>query len=111
MKKTILIDLDGVLNEYSGLFNENIIPPIKHGAKDFLEHLSQSYNIKIFTVRNKIVATKWLIENKIDHFIKDITDVKDPFTSLIIDDRALGFNGSFEEVLAKTKDFKPYWKK
>ena len=110
MKKTILIDLDGVLNEYSGNFNENLIPPIKHGAKEFLENLSQNYNIKIFTVRNKIVATKWLIENKIDHLVKDITDVKDPFASLIIDDRALGFNGDFIETLEKIKNFKPYWK-
>ncbi len=110
MAKTLLIDLDGVLNEYSGNFNENLIPPIKHGAKEFLENLSQNYNIKIFTVRNKIVATKWLIENKIDHLVKDVTDVKDPFASLIIDDRALEFNGDFTKTLEKINNFKPYWK-
>ena len=33
-KRVILIDLDGVLNEYDGSFNNDFIPPIKVGAKD-----------------------------------------------------------------------------
>ena len=28
-KKTILIDLDGILNTYTGGFNEDFIPPLK----------------------------------------------------------------------------------
>ena len=39
-KKTILIDLDGVLNEYEGKFDKDFIPPIKLGAKEFLEKLA-----------------------------------------------------------------------
>ena len=35
-KKTILIDLDGVLNEYVGNFDKEFIPTIKQGAKEFL---------------------------------------------------------------------------
>lgn len=35
-KKTILIDLDGVLNTYTGNFDENVIPPIKKGALEFI---------------------------------------------------------------------------
>ncbi len=54
MKKTLLIDLDGVLNEYKGNFDKGYIPPIKEGAKDFLKELSKDYEIKIFTTRNKI---------------------------------------------------------
>ena len=38
-KKTILIDLDGVLNTYTGDFDENIIPPIKEGAYEFIKKL------------------------------------------------------------------------
>ena len=41
-KKTILIDLDGVLNTYTGPFDPNFIPPIKDGAREFLENLSMS---------------------------------------------------------------------
>ena len=41
-KKKILIDLDGVLNEYGKeKFDENFIPEIKIGAFDFLDKLSK----------------------------------------------------------------------
>ena len=36
-KKTLFIDLDGVLNEYNGKFDEKYIPPIKNGAYKFLK--------------------------------------------------------------------------
>ena len=41
-KKTILIDLDGVLNEYMGNFDEDFIPPIKQRAKKFLSALAEN---------------------------------------------------------------------
>ncbi|MBR1942399.1 hypothetical protein IJ843_01535 [bacterium] len=46
-KKTILIDLDGVLNTYNGKFDKDFIPPIKDGAKEFLQNLSENFDIKI----------------------------------------------------------------
>ena len=49
-KKTILIDLDGVLNTYTGEFKKEHIPPIKRGAKKFLEKLSKKFVIKIFKI-------------------------------------------------------------
>ena len=43
--KKILIDLDGVLNDYGKEeFNENYIPKIKVGAYEFLETLSKRLN-------------------------------------------------------------------
>ena len=47
-KRTILIDLDGVLNIYTGNFDKDYIPPIKDGAKEFLENLSKDFEIKLF---------------------------------------------------------------
>ena len=111
MKKTALVDLDGVLNNYSGNYNENIIPELRKGAKEFLEDLAINYYIEIFTVRNRMQAVKWLQNNKIDYLIKDVTNVKNPYASIIIDDRAITFDGDYSKVLEKTKDFKPYWKK
>ena len=49
-KKTILIDLDGALNTYTGKFDKDLIPSIKRGAKKFLEKLSKKFSIKIFLV-------------------------------------------------------------
>ena len=89
--KKILIDLDGVLNEYGKeKFNENYIPEIKVGAYEFLETLSQSAELYLFTSRNLMLATKWLINNNLDKFFKDVTNVK--LTSyLYIDDRTICF--------------------
>ena len=89
--KKILIDLDGVLNEYGKEnFNENYIPEIKVGAYEFLETLSQSAELYLFTSRNLMLATKWLINNNLDKFFKDVTNVKLP-SYLYIDDRTLCF--------------------
>ena len=57
--KKILIDLDGVLNEYNGeKFDENNILDIKLGAKEFLEKLSKNTELYLFTTRNLILSTK-----------------------------------------------------
>ena len=56
--KTLLIDLDGVLNEYTGNFNEKNISKIKAGEKEFLEKISKKYEVKIFTARNRLLTAK-----------------------------------------------------
>lgn len=108
-KKTILIDLDGVLNSYNGNFNEKYIPPIKEGAYDFIKSLSEEFKIKIFTTRNKILTSKWIIENKLDEFIEDITNIKD-ICWLYIDDRAIKFDGNYKNLRLDIENFKPWYK-
>ena len=109
-KKTILIDLDGVLNNYIH-FEENEIPSIKEGVKEFLQklYISNEYELILFTTRNLLLASKWLIENNIDKYFKDITNVKLP-AYIYIDDRAIQFNGDFEKLYNEIKNFKVYWK-
>ena len=60
-KKKILIDLDGVLNDYNGNYDENYIPEIKNGAKEFLEKLSQTGELYLFTTRNLLLSSKWFV--------------------------------------------------
>ena len=48
MKKTILIDLDGVLNNYKGNFKEDYIPAPAQGVNEFLNTLSKTFNIIVF---------------------------------------------------------------
>jgi len=57
-KKTILFDLDGVLNTYDGNYNNTFIPPIREGAQGLLKYLSEDYKIVIFTTRNTLIASK-----------------------------------------------------
>lgn len=106
-KPTILIDLDGVLNKYNGSYDKNFIPEINENAKDFLEKIYalNKYNFVLFTTRNLLLSAKWLIENKIDKYFSDITNVKIP-ALLQIDDRAICFNGNFSELFIEIENFK-----
>ena len=109
--KKILVDLDGVLNEYGKeKFDENYIPKIKLGAKEFLEKLSMTNELYLFTTRNLMLATKWLIKNGIDCYFKDVTSIKLP-SFLYIDDRTICFKGNYNETFEEIKNFKVYWKK
>lgn len=109
--KKILIDLDGVLNEYGiKLYDTNNIPKIRRGAFEFVEKLSKIADLYLFTSRNLMQATKWLIENDLDRFFKDVTNIKIP-SYLYIDDRTICFKGDYNKTYNEVKNFKVYWKK
>ena len=99
-KKRIMIDLDGVLNNYTK-YDENYIPPIREGAAEFLNRLCSlnKYELILFTTRPEKLAEQWLGNNKINHYFKEITNIKKP-ASIYIDDRALKF-----------EQYSVYWKK
>ena len=109
-RKKILIDLDGVLNEYGKeKFDENFIPEIKIGAREFIQNVSEFAELYLFTSRNLILATKWLIKYDLDKYFKDVTNVKIP-SFLYIDDRTICFRGNYKETLDEIKNFQVYWK-
>ena len=109
-KKKILIDLDGVLNEYGKEpYDENYIPKIKKGAKEFIKELSEFGELYLFTSRDLMLSAKWLIENDIDRYFEDVTNTKLP-SFLYIDDRCVCFRGKYNQTLKEIKEFKVYWK-
>lgn len=109
-KKKILIDLDGVLNEYGKEpYDENSIPDIKDGAVDFIKELNKIAELYLFTSRNLMLSTKWLVKNKIDQYFKDVTNIKIP-SYLYIDDRCICFKGNYNKTLNDAKQFEVYWK-
>ena len=109
-RKKILVDLDGVLNEYGNEgYDKNEIPQLKKGAREFLEKLSGIAELYLFTSRNLLESSKWLIDNKIDIYFIDVTNVKIP-SYLYIDDRTICFRGDFELAYKEIINFKPYWK-
>lgn len=110
MPKIISIDLDGVLNTYNGKFEHNKLSPIKEGAFEFLRDLAKDYSIEIFTVRDNELTKEWLIENNLMRFVNNITNKKNPYASVILDDRAITFNGDYTNAYNQIINFQPHWK-
>ena len=109
MKKTVLVDLDGVLNEYKGNYDESIIPPVRAGAKEFLEELSNNFIVKIFTTRPVQKVEEWFILNKLNSYISSVTNKKEP-AYVIIDDRCINFDGDYKNTIQKIENFKVWYK-
>ena len=72
MLKTILLDLDGVLNKYDGNYDKEYIPPIKEGAYELIKELSQNYKIVIFTVINSFLVFAMILPILLKKFYKII---------------------------------------
>ncbi len=108
-KKTILIDLDGVLNEYKGNYDKNLIPEPKEGTSEFLEKLNKDYELKLFTTRDEALARTWLEDNNLDKYFSSITNEKE-LSWLIIDDRCLKFEGDYDLLASQINNFKPWYK-
>lgn len=108
-KHTILLDLDGVLNSYSGNYDEDIIPPIREGAFDFLTKLYQKYRLVLFSTRKVEHVVKWTEENGVKSFFSEITNQKQS-AFLMIDDRSLCFRGDYAKTLEDINNFKVWWK-
>lgn len=110
MKKTILIDLDGVLNNYKGNFKEDYIPAPAQGVNEFLNTLSKTFNIIVFTTRDCKFTAKWLKDNSLDKYITEITNTKKP-CFLYVDDRAICHKGNFNSTIEQINNFNVYWEK
>ena len=108
LKKTILVDLDGVLNTYNGKYDEKKLEPIADGAFEFIKKLSKDYKVVIFTTRNLLNVSKWIINNNLDKFVENVTNIKIP-AYLIIDDRCINFNGDFTKLNKEIDNFKVWY--
>lgn len=108
-RKKLLIDLDGVLNEYSGNYDEKHIPPPKEGAKALLQKLSKEFDVKVFTSRNLFAANKWLKDYELHKYILGVTNIKEP-AYLTVDDRCIKFEGNYSHLIEQISNFKVWYK-
>lgn len=109
-KPTICLDFDGVLNNYDGWQGEKELFGARDGAKDFIKELSKNYQVHILTTRMPIKVIRWLKKHGLDKYVTSVTNTKIGAVAYI-DDRAICFNGNYDEVLNTLKDFKAHWEK
>lgn len=113
-KQTVIFDFDGVIHSYTSSWQGTTIipdPPVP-GIKEAINEIRKHYRVVIVSSRcykhGGIAAiTAWL--NKYDIVVDEITDEKPPAV-VIIDDRAITFDGHPENLLAKIQKFKPWHK-
>jgi len=113
MSKTICLDFNGVLDTYSGTNKDHskYTYPMREGAKQFLLDLkSMGYKIIIQTFVDPAGVREWLVNNKVDGLIDDVTNIK-PAADIYMDDKAICFRGSFSDALKEIDKFAPFWSK
>jgi hydroxymethylpyrimidine pyrophosphatase-like HAD family hydrolase len=116
-KKTIAIDVDGVIADYSkGWQGEDYIGDPLPGAKEFLERLHQAnWKIIIFTTRGNADMKKYCEKHGL--YYDEINQNSSlqgrnpgkPIANLYLDDRGITFTGDFDEAFYQIKRFKVWY--
>lgn len=109
-RKTIAIDFDGVMNKYKGWKGENTLYKPQTNLHHFIKKVYKNHDIVIFTCRDVKKVYEWLDEYKLREYILAVTNLK-PKALVYIDDRAIQFNGDYDETIEQIQQFKTWWEK
>ena len=103
------VDLNGVLDAYTGWKGAEHFDPPRPGAREFLEALGRrGYRVVIFTTRFDQDVWRWLRTHGLDQLIAGVTDRK-PAAHVFVDDRAVCFRGDFGATLREIDAFAAHW--
>lgn len=115
MRKTVCLDFDGVCNMYDGWKGENeLFSPRPHLGDFITTLLVNNKKVAIFSTRPSVKLNNWFLkwfpsmEQAILDGILFFPDKKPP-ADVYVDDRAVRFNGSFEDILPIILNFKAFW--
>ncbi len=107
----VCVDLNGVLDCYSGWQGADHWDPPAPGARAFLETLHRrGYRIIIFTTRHHVGVEAWLAAHDLAQYVSEVTDRKPP-ADVFVDDRAVCFQGDFEQTLRDILAFTAHWER
>lgn len=108
-RKTLLIDFDGVLHSYTGWkgpAEQELGPPIDK-ARHAILLLAKEFRIVCFTTRPAELVELWLRRHGFPAM--KVTNYKEA-AFLIIDDRAICFDGTWNDaLLERIRNFKTHW--
>jgi hypothetical protein len=111
-KQTVIFDFDGVINSYTSRWQgaDVILDPPVVGIKEAISEIRKHYRVVVVSSRcyqsGGIEAIKVWLE-KYGIRVDDVTDEKPPAV-VIVDDRAITFDGNTDGLLEKIKNFKPW---
>jgi hypothetical protein len=108
----VALDFDGVLHQYSGWNEGRLNGPIA-GAREAVEALTKLENqVVIFSTRDVEVIRAWLDEHGFrqrDFPPIEVTRTK-PLCKVLLDDRAIRFDGRWSDDLIRAlHEYKAYW--
>jgi hypothetical protein len=105
----VCVDLNGVLDAYTGWKGPSHFDPPRPGARAFLEALrARGFDVVIFTTRYEADVWAWARAHRLDDLIAAVTDRKPP-AHVFVDDRAVCFRGDFEATLRDIDRFSAHW--
>jgi hypothetical protein len=109
MAEIVCVDLNGVLDAYTGWRGPEHFDPPRPGARAFLDALRQrGFDVVIFTTRHPDGVWQWLHTHALADGIVEVTDRK-PAAHVFIDDRAICFRGDFDATLKQVDAFTAHW--
>ena len=109
--KTVCLDFDGVIHLNINFVSSTIISgELVVGAAQAIATLREKYRVVVHSCRctsaGGVQAIKdWLKQHEIE--VDDVIDFK-PQAEVYIDDRAVAFNGDWNETLGVVYEFKPW---
>ncbi len=105
----VCVDLNGVLDSYTGWKHEKHFDPPRAGADRFLDALrGRGYRVVVHTTRWRDDVEAWLREHGLYERVDEITNEK-VAAHVFVDDRAVTFQGDFEATLEEIDRFAAHW--
>jgi cysteine desulfurase / selenocysteine lyase len=107
--RVVCVDLNGVLDSYTGWQGEEHWDAPAPGAREFLRSLHEhGWRIIVFTTRHYLDVQRWLSRHGLFEYVSEITDSK-PAATVFVDDRAVCHRGDFATTLEQVLSFSAHW--
>ena len=107
-QNVVAVDWNGVMDMYEGYRGPDYMYPPRPGLKQFLVDLKRlGYRVIIFTAADLGTVRKWLEKYDLSYLVEDVTDKKIP-AIVYLDDRAVTFNGNFDDAVKDIVNFAPH---
>jgi hypothetical protein len=108
-RPVVCVDLNGVLDRYTGWQGPEHWDPPRPGAAGFLRELAEhGFRVVVFTTRWADDARAWLERHGLAQWVSEVTDRK-LAAHAYVDDRAVCFRGDFAEALGQVLGFRAHW--